>query len=126
MDTRLRRVINKNGEETFVFFSVGRQKLSILELQTVLFEAANLINSRAIGTHPTHPDDGCYLSPNEMLLGKSAGGGIVIAEEGNKVGHRLSSAEIVLNRFWKRWQMLYMYIMAPLKKWTKKQKCSKG
>ena len=89
---------------------MGRQKLSILELQTVLFEAANLINSRPMGTHPTHPDDGCYLSPNEMLLGKSAGGSIVLANERNKFGHRLSLVESVLNGFWKRWQMLYMYV----------------
>ena len=79
-----------------------------------------MINSRPIGTHPTHPDDGCYLSPTGMLLGKSAGGGIVIAEERNKLGHRLSLAENVPNGFWKRWQM-YMYSMAPLK-WTKKQR----
>ena len=63
-----------------LFFAVGRQKLFILELQTVLFEAANLM-----GTHPTHPDDGCYLSPNEMLLGKSAGESIVLANERNKL-----------------------------------------
>ena len=110
-----------------LLFAVGRQKLSILELQTVLFEAANLINSWPIGTHHTQSDDGCYWSPNEMILGKSAGGGIVIAEERNKLGHRLSLVENVLNGFWKRWQMLYMYSMAPLRKWTKKhrnvQKC---
>ena len=105
-----------------LLFAVGRQKLSILELQTVLFEAANLINSWPIGTHHTQSDDGCYWSPNEMILGKSAGGGIVIAEERNKLGHRLSLVEIVLNGFWKRWQMLYMYSMAPLRKWTKKHR----
>ena len=30
--------------------------------------------------------------------------------------------ENVLNGFWKRWQMLYMYSMAPLKMWTKKHR----
>ena len=101
METRLRRVIYKTVKKS-LFFAVGRQKLSILALQTVLFEAAKLINSRPIGTHPTHPDDGCYLLPNEMLLGKSADKGIVIAEERNQLGHRLSLVENVLNGFWKR------------------------
>ena len=110
-----------------LLFAVGRQKLSDLELQTVVFDAANLINSRPIGTHPTHPDDSCYLFPNEMLLGKSAGGVIVTVEERNKLGHRLSLVENVYNGFWKRWQMLYMCSMAPLKKWTKKhRKVRKG
>ena len=121
METRLRRALIKTVKKS-LFFAVGRQKLSILELQTVLFEAANLINSRPMCTHPTHPDDGCYLSPNEMLLGKSAGGSIVSANERNKLGHRLSLVENVLNGFWKRWQMLYMYSMAHLKKWTKKHR----
>ena len=68
-----------------LFFAVGKN-LSILKLQTVLFEGANLINSGPIGTHPTHPDDGCFLSPNEMLLGKKGYGGIVIAEERKNLG----------------------------------------
>ena len=88
-----------------LFFAVGRQKPSILEVQTVLFEAANLMNSRPIGTHPIHSNDVCYLSPNEMPLGKTGGGGIVIADERNKLGHRLSLVENVLNGFWKLWQM---------------------
>ena len=82
-----------------LFFAVGRQKLSIIELQT----------------RPTHPDDGCYLSPNDMLLEKSAGGCIVKTEERDKLGRRLSLVENVLNGFWKRWQILYMYSMAALK-----------
>ena len=35
--------------------AVGDQVLSVTELQTVLFEAANLINERPIGRHPTDP-----------------------------------------------------------------------
>ena len=122
MEIRLRRVIDKTVKKS-LFFAVGRQKLLILNSRvTLLFEAANLINSRPICKHPTHHDDGYYLSPNEMLLGKPAAGGIAKVEERNNVGHRLSLVENVLKGFWKRWQMLYMYSMAPLKKWTKKHK----
>ena len=58
----------KNAVKKCLFFAVARQTFSIQKLQTVLFEAANLINSRPIGRHPSHLDNGCYLSPNEMLL----------------------------------------------------------
>ena len=42
-----------------------------MEMQTTLFEVANLLNDRPIGRHPTHPDDGFYLSPNCLLLGRT-------------------------------------------------------
>ena len=61
-----------------------------------------------------------HLSSNEMLLGKTGGGGVVIAEKREKL--RVSSVENVLSGFWKIWQMLYMYSMATLKKWNKKHR----
>ena len=42
--------------------------LTFSELQTVCFEAANLVNERPIGRHPTSPEDGTYLCPNDLLL----------------------------------------------------------
>ena len=41
------------------------------KLQPVCFEAANLINERPIGRHPTSSDDELYLYPNDLLLGRS-------------------------------------------------------
>ena len=34
--------------------------LSFSELQTVVYEAANMLNERPIGKHPTNPDEGAY------------------------------------------------------------------
>ena len=45
--------------------------MTFSELLTVLYEAANLMNERPIGRHPTSIDDGTYLSPNDLLLGRS-------------------------------------------------------
>jgi len=50
--------------------AVGEQ-ISFSELQTVCFEVANLVNERPIGRHPTEPEDGSYLSPNHLLLGRA-------------------------------------------------------
>lgn len=52
-------------------FSVGENALTFSELQTVLFEIANLLNERPIGRHPTSPEDGAYLCPNDLLLGRA-------------------------------------------------------
>ena len=46
--------------------------MTFSELQTVCFEAANLVNERPIGKHPTSPDDESYLYLNDVLLGRSA------------------------------------------------------
>lgn len=50
-------------------FAIGENTLTFSELQTVCYEAANLVNKRPIGRHPTMPEDGSYLCPNHLLLG---------------------------------------------------------
>ena len=49
--------------------AIAKQILTFSELQTVCFEAANLVNKRPIGRHPTNPEYGAYLSPNHLPLG---------------------------------------------------------
>ena len=44
------------------------QVLTPFELYTYLLEVGNLVNQRPIGRVPNDPDDGSYLSPNDMLL----------------------------------------------------------
>ena len=51
---------------------IDKQVVSYSELQTVMFEMANIINERPIGAHPTSPDDGKYLFPNDFLLGRAS------------------------------------------------------
>ena len=51
---------------------VGEQVLSFVELQTVMFEAAQIVNQRPIGSHPSTPEDGTYLCPNDLILGRSS------------------------------------------------------
>ena len=52
--------------------AIGEQILSSFELYTCLMEIANLVNQRPIGRIPNDPDDGSYLCPNDMLLGRSS------------------------------------------------------
>ena len=41
--------------------SVGDQCMTYNELQTVMFECAQIVNQRPIGKHPINPNDGSYL-----------------------------------------------------------------
>jgi len=42
--------------------AIGAQVLTFSEMQTVLFEVANLVNERPIGKHPTNPTQGRFVS----------------------------------------------------------------
>ena len=41
-------------------------------MQTLMFEAANLLNERPIEKIPSTSQDGSYLSPNDCLLGRTS------------------------------------------------------
>ena len=51
--------------------TIGEQVLSPFELYTCLLEVGNPVNQRPIGRVPNDPDDGKYLCPNDMLLGRA-------------------------------------------------------
>ena len=58
----------KNG----IKIAVEKKNLLFSELQTVSFEAGNLVNERPIRRHPTTPEDGAYLRPNYLLPGRAS------------------------------------------------------
>ena len=51
--------------------SIGTQILKFSEMRTTLYGAANMVNERPIGKHPTDPDEGKYLCPNDILMGRA-------------------------------------------------------
>ena len=51
--------------------AIGDAVLTPFELYTCLLEVTNLVNQRPIGRVPTDPDDGSYLCPNDVLLGRA-------------------------------------------------------
>ena len=51
---------------------MGNHILTPFELYTCVLEIANLVNQRPVGRVPNDPDDGAYLRPNDMLLGRAS------------------------------------------------------
>ena len=83
---------------------IGEQVLSFSELQTVFYEVFQIVNQRPIGRKPTEPDDDVYLSPNDLLLGRSSANvpqGPFKERCSNK--HRLDFIQSIVQQFWKRW-----------------------
>ena len=87
--------------------AVGPVKLSPTELQTALYEIADLCNNRPIGVNKTPRADGSFdvLTPNCLLLGRA----INVVPDDSKLAKDLKHSERyqlilqVTNDFWKRW-----------------------
>lgn len=98
--------------------AIGENTLTFSELQTVCYEVANLVNERPIGRHPTSPEDGTYLSPNDLLLGRSSSripSGPF--KEHLTLRQRFEFVQSIINRFWKKWISDYFPSLIIRQKW---------
>ena len=83
--------------------AVGEQILSFVELQTVLFESANIVNERPIGLISREIDDGNYLCPNDLLFGRAPSrvpSGPF--KQYNNPRKRFSFIQSLIDTFWRR------------------------
>ena len=98
--------------------AIGEQVLTPLELQTCLVEVANLVNQRPIGRIPSDPDDGSYLCPNDMLLGRASS----TVPQGpfrhtKNPRHRVEFVQRIVDSFWTRWTRDVFLSLLPRKQW---------
>ena len=99
--------------------AIGEQILSPFEFYTCLMEIANLINQRPIGRMPNDPNDGSYLCPNDLLLGRTSS----TTPQGpfrqtRNPRHRVEFVQKIIDTFWKRWKRDVFPNLIPRKKWT--------
>ena len=84
--------------------SIGVQVFSYSEFQTIMYETGQIVNQRPIGRKPTEPDEGSYLCPNDLLLGRCSSH--VPQGPFDKVSNhqqRMKFIQNVVQSFWKRW-----------------------
>ncbi|KAK3881885.1 hypothetical protein Pcinc_013710 [Petrolisthes cinctipes] len=109
--------------------AVGECVLSFGELQTVLFEVANLLNERPIGLKPGYDIDmGAYLCPNDLLLGRSSNK-VPSGPMGNEpdVRKRFTIIQTIVTTFWKRWMRDYFPTLLVRHEWhTERRNLQKG
>eukprot|EP00057_Strongylocentrotus_purpuratus_P004640 XP_003729152.1 PREDICTED: uncharacterized protein LOC100889568 [Strongylocentrotus purpuratus] len=99
--------------------AVGSQCLTPFELYTCLVEIANLVNQRPVGRIPNDPDDGSYVSPNDMLLGRASRSvpqGPFRETENPR--HRVEFVQRIVDSFWRRWSRDVLPLLVPSKKWN--------
>ena len=98
--------------------SVGDQVLTFPELQCVLFEASNIVNERPIGVFSHDINDGKYLCPNNLLLGRATSR--VPAGPFNEdctPRRRFRFVQRLVNDFWKTWHRDYFPSLLVQQKW---------
>lgn len=98
--------------------AIGDQVLTPFELYTCLMEVGNLMNQRPIGRLPNDPDDGAYICPNDMLLGRASS---TVPKgpfkETKNPRHRVEFIQRIVDSFWKRWARDVFPTLIPRKRW---------
>ena len=106
--------------------AIGEQVMEFSSLQTVLFEASEMVNSRPIGMMPASIDEGSYLAPNDMLLGRTTNAvpqeGFVINE---RIHRRYYFVQEVASSFWKKWVQLVFPNLVVRTKWHTEKRAVK-
>ena len=105
-----------------IMHQLGRHILTLNELNTVLQETANLVNSRPLGIKPNTDSSDDFLSPNSLLLGRNSD----CADPGpySLPGHSLSAdlerfklVQDITQQFWRVWLTNYFPTLLVRKKW---------
>ena len=109
-----------------IYHAIGSNRLTYMELQTILYESANLINERPVGVTPTSVDDGSFLCPNDILLGQSTNkvpaGDFDSTLNSRK---RIYFIQRLTDAFWRKWTQCYFPSLLQRPKWhhTKRNVC---
>lgn len=103
--------------------AIGEQVLTPFELYTCLLEVGNLVNQRPVGRIPNDPDDGKYLCPNDMLLGRASSevpqGPFTDTKNPRR---RVEFVQRIVDSFWKRWSRDVFPALVTRKKWRSKER----
>ena len=103
---------------------VGTHLLTFGELLTVFYEIANLLNERPIGIPPSDPEEGTYLCPNDLLLGRaSAQVPPGIMDTSNDPNKRVVLVQQIADAFWRKWQRDYFHKLIIRQKCTHRGNC---
>ena len=103
--------------------AIGDTVLTPFELYTCIVEAANLVNQRPIGRIPNDPNEGAYLCPNDILLGRCSS---KIPQgpfrETKNPRHRFEFCQKIVDTFWKRWSRDVLPSLVMRLKWQRKER----
>ena len=99
--------------------AIGDNKLTPFELYICFLEIANLINQRPIGRVSTDPNEGTYLCPNDIFLGRASSeipqGPFRETRDSRK---RVEFVQRIMDDFWKHRQRDVFPALVPRRRWN--------
>ena len=102
--------------------AIGEHVLTPFKLYTCLLEVANLVNQRPIGRKLNDPDDGAYLCPNDMPLGRASPEVPQGPFEETKNPKRVKFVQRIVDSFWRRWTRDVFPLLVPRRRWNVEKK----
>ena len=92
----------------------------------VMFEVANIINSRPIGivtgSDPEHP---CPITPNDLILGRATSSvpqGPFDTQQSGKVAKQFRFLQSLVSSWWKTWYQTVFPSLVPSYKWLQRHR----
>ena len=105
------------------------KRLTFPELQTVLFEVAQILNCRPLGIYHkpgTDPLDGGPITPNHLLLGRATSAVPSFKYEENvSLTKRIRFINSIIQEFWQKFKATVYPSLIPTYKWQKEKRVAK-
>jgi hypothetical protein len=103
--------------------TLSNETLYPIEIQTVLFEAAQIINQRPLGVINSEPDGYQYICPNDLLFGRATSqtpqGPF---KEPCNLKQRFEMCQRLIDSWWSKWYKQVFPTLIPRRKWVKDQR----
>ena len=101
------------------------QRLTFVEIQTVLLEITQIMNNRPLGIFSkpgTDPLDGGPITPNHLLLGRASNKIPELQFSNMSNTKRIRFLKSIVDEFWFKWQVVAFHSLVPQYKWHKNQR----
>ena len=98
------------------------KRMTFIEIQTVLFETSQILNSRPLALHSRpgeDPLDGGPLTPNHLLLGRATSKIPEFTYSNMSNTKRVRFLQTIVQEFWNKWRIQVFHSLVPQYKWHK-------
>lgn len=99
---------------------LGKSKLTLIELMTVLTEVEAMVNSRPLTMVSSDTEDWSPITPGHLAIGRSpqALPNVDKVTAQSTLGKRWQYQQSLMKQFWNRWTTEYLLQLQQMRKWT--------
>ena len=105
--------------------TIEGKRMTFIEIQTVLYEIGQVINSRPLGVYSrpgSDPLSGGPITPNHLLLGRATNAIPDLKFTNVSNVKRIQFMTATVQEFWAKWRVVSFHSLVPQYKWHKSQR----